>query len=111
MDITSVVTFPFTYSEIPIPFDLDSIIAIRKQILKGKENQLRELTPTVATHVRESSHVGDGLVQFVKENNSDIIILGSTGGGMLSTFLLGSVSKYVLRHAACSVWIARAKPN
>jgi nucleotide-binding universal stress UspA family protein len=76
-------------------------------VIESKEIELRELTPVVTTNVIESSHVGDGLVQFVKENKSDVIVLGSTGGGLLSALLLGSVSRYVLRHAGCSVWIAR----
>ena len=107
MDAVSVVSAPYTYSEIPIPFDIDEIIASRKKAIESKEIKLRELTPVVTTQVIESSHVGDGLVQFAKENKSDVIVLGSTGGGLLSTLLLGSVSRYVLRHAACSVWIAR----
>ena len=107
MDAVSIVSAPYTYSEIPIPFDIDEIIANRKKVIEPKEVKLRELTPVVTTHVIESSHVGDGLVQFAKENKIDVIVLGSTGGGLLSTLLLGSVSRYVLRHAACSVWIAR----
>jgi nucleotide-binding universal stress UspA family protein len=107
MDVVSIVSAPYTYSEIPIPFDIDEIITTRKKAIESKEFKLRELTPVVITHVIESIHVGDGLVQFANENKSDVIVLGSTGGGLLSTLLLGSVSRYVLRHAACSVWIAR----
>lgn len=111
MDIASVVTAPFTYSEIPIPYDLDAIMAVRKQGLVNAANAIRDLSPIVSTHVFESSHVGDGLVQFVKKNQSDVIVLGNTGSGLLSSLLIGSVSKYVLRHADCSVWIARKKPR
>ena len=107
MNAVSIVSAPYTYSEIPIPFDIDKIIATRKKAIEAKENKLRELTPVVRTHVIESSHVGDGLVKFAKEYKSDVIVLGSTGSGLLSTLLLGSVSRYVLRHAECSVWIAR----
>ena len=107
MEVVSVVTIPFAYSEIPYEFDIGEIKSIRSEAVESAANQLRELSPYVATHVIDDNHVGDGLVQFAKKKGSDIIILGSTGGGMLSTFLLGSVSKYVLRHAQCSVWIAR----
>ena len=109
MEVVSVVTIPFVYSEIAYEFDLDEIKAIRREAVDSAANQLRELSTWVETHVIESNHVGDGLVQFAKKKGSDIIVMGNTGGGMVSTFLLGSVSKYVLRHTACSVWIARKK--
>ena len=109
IEVVSVVTVPFVYSEIPFEFDLEEIKSIRRQIVNSAADGLRKLSPNVETHVIDSNHVGDGLVQFVKKKGSDIIVIGNTGGGMLSTFLLGSVSKYVLRHAQCSVWIARKK--
>ena len=109
MEVVSVVTLPFAYSEVPFEFDIDEIKSIRRQDVSSAADDLRELSPNVETHVIESNHVGDGLVQFAKKKGSDIIVMGNTGGGMLSTFLLGSVSKYVLRHAQCSVWIARKK--
>ena len=110
LEIASVVIAPFTYSEIPIPYNLDAIMTVRKQALANAEKTLRDLSPAVSTHVFDSGHVGDGLVQFINKNQSDVIVLGNTGGGLLSSLLIGSVSKYVLRHAHCSVWIARKKP-
>lgn len=107
MEVVSVVTIPFAYSEIPYEFDLDEIKLVRRQVVMSAADGLRKLSPNVETHVIDSNHVGDGLVQFAKKKGSDIIVMGNTGSGMLSTFLLGSVSKYVLRHAQCSVWIAR----
>jgi nucleotide-binding universal stress UspA family protein len=109
MDLASVVSMPFNYSELPIPFDLDAMISLRKQQLDTEANRLRSLCPNVATHVLEENHVGNAIVQFGKSVNTDIIVLGKTDNGFLSTLFLGSVSKYVLRHAQCSVWIARSK--
>ncbi len=113
MELVNVVSIPFNYSEIPIPIDFDAIISLKKQELDAAANRFRELSPTVSAHVFQANHVGDGIVRFVKNTCSDIIVLGNTGGGLLSTILLGSVSKYVLRHAECSVWISRrnAKPS
>ncbi len=102
---------PFNYSELPIPFDLDTMISLRKQQLDTEASKLRSLSPNVATHVLEENHVGNAIVQFGKSVNTDIIVLGKSDNGFLSTLFLGSVSKYVLRHAQCSVWIARSKKN
>jgi nucleotide-binding universal stress UspA family protein len=106
-DVVSVVSLPFTYSEIPIEIDLEDT---KKQTLKMLEEGielLRKLSTNVHPQVIESSHIGDGLVQFAKSIDSDLIVIGSSGRGLVGRFLLGSVSRYVLRHANCSVWISR----
>ncbi len=107
MEVVSVVTLPFAYSEVPYEFDMEDTKSEKKKAIESAANRLREISPYVETYVFESSHIGDALVRFCKNNGSDIVVLGNTGGGLLSTFFLGSVSKYVLRHAPCSVWIAR----
>jgi len=106
-EIASVVSMPFNFSDIPFENYIEEIVAIRKQELERAANLFREISPIVETHVIEANHIGDGLVQFAKKKRSDILVVGDTGGGLLSTFLLGSTSKYVLRNAECSVWIAR----
>jgi nucleotide-binding universal stress UspA family protein len=40
--------------------------------------------------------------------NSDLIVLGRRGYFGLNEFILGSVSNYVLHHAACSVFVVHA---
>jgi nucleotide-binding universal stress UspA family protein len=109
MEIATVVSMPFIYTDIPYEFFVDEIKSIREQELEREANRFREISPIVSTHIIEANHVGDALVQFAKRIGSDILIVGNTGGGLLGSFLLGSVSKYVLRHAECSVWIARKK--
>ncbi len=71
--------------------------------------RLRDKLPSLdtTTHVVESGHVGKRLVQFAEENATDMVVMGSTGRSLLARFLLGSVSRFVLRHAPCSVWISR----
>ncbi|QDV70617.1 Universal stress protein [Rosistilla carotiformis] len=52
-------------------------------------------------------HVGDAIVRAADENQSQLIVLGDNGHGLIGELLLGSTTKYVLRHAHCSVWISR----
>lgn len=56
----------------------------------------------------EVEHVGDGLVQYAEQVGSDLIVLGDSQRGVVSRFLLGSTSRYVLRHVHCSVLIIRS---
>jgi len=51
--------------------------------------------------------VGEGLINFVEENGSDLMVVGETPHNALGRIVLGSVSRFALRHAPCSVWISR----
>lgn len=73
---------------------------------------LQRLTPHVHSHVIEAEHIGQALVDFADAHRTDFVVVGDTERGMLGRLFIGSVSRYVLRHAACSVWISRQhKPS
>tara|TARA_R110002049_G_scaffold50370_3_gene143084 strand:+ start:125644 stop:126573 length:930 start_codon:yes stop_codon:yes gene_type:complete len=75
--------------------------------LKSAKEQLDEVASTVQTHLIESEHIGEGIVNFASKNDVDLLVIGETNRNALTRFLLGSTSRYVLRHAPCSVWISR----
>ncbi len=52
-------------------------------------------------------HVGTSIIQEASARNVELIVLGSTGHSMLERMLLGSVSDFVVTHAACSVLVVR----
>lgn len=47
----------------------------------------------------------DIIVDTAKENDFNLIVMGSRGQSTLKNILLGSVSQYVLKHAPCPVLI------
>ena len=59
--------------------------------------------------VVETEHVGEAIIDHLESDRTDIVVIGDTQRGMLGRLLLGSVSRYVLQHAGCSVWIGRSK--
>lgn len=69
--------------------------------------EVRDVAPQATAQLVESDHIADGLVDFVESHRADLLVMGDTGRSGLSRFLLGSVSRFALRHAHCSVWIAR----
>ncbi|MCR9294983.1 MAG: universal stress protein [bacterium] len=107
LDVVSVLNIPFTYMSEPIEIDHEPLRQSMLETTAAAARSLTAIAPEPTPHVLEGSHVGETLVQFTKKNGTDLIVLGSTGFGLIARFLLGSVSRFVLRHAACSVMIAR----
>ena len=75
--------------------------------IREAAKQLHAVAPSVHSHLIESDHIGDGIVRFTEEQDCDLVVMGNTSRSKLGQLVLGSVSRYVLRHAPCSVWITR----
>lgn len=50
---------------------------------------------------------GKVIVQYAKENDIEVILVGSRGMGNIKSMLLGSVSKHVVQHADCHVFVMK----
>ncbi len=61
----------------------------------------------VTSKVIAAPHVGDKLITYASEHECELILTGDHDRGKISRLLLGSVSRDVLRHASCSVLVAR----
>ena len=82
------------------------LIAARAEVAKAVR-QLQSAVPSATGDVVDNEHAGEGLVRFAEDKQSDLIVVGEAHRSALRRFLLGSFSRYVLRHAPCSVWISR----
>ena len=47
------------------------------------------------------------IVQYAKENKIDLIVIGSTGTGVIDKFFVGSTTQYVVNHAPCNVMVVK----
>ncbi|QEG40569.1 universal stress protein [Roseimaritima ulvae] len=70
-------------------------------------SQIAEHFPHTKVHSPVSSHVGDSIVSIAESTKANMVVVGDSGHSQIGQFLLGSTSKYVLRHAPCHVWISR----
>ena len=50
---------------------------------------------------------GESIVDAAQAEGADMIVVGSHGRGTVGRFLIGSVSDYVVRQAACPVLVVR----
>jgi nucleotide-binding universal stress UspA family protein len=81
------------------------------ELVQSAAAKLRGVVDDVTTHVFDGASIGEVITDFTQRTKIDIVILGDTGRSALSQLFLGSVTRYVLRHAQCSVWIARTPRN
>jgi nucleotide-binding universal stress UspA family protein len=51
--------------------------------------------------------LGETLVKTADELKVDLIVIGSNNRGAIGEFMFGSVSKHVLRYAACPVLVVK----
>ena len=64
-------------------------------------------TPNVTSQLLESQSVTQAILDVASEQHSGLIVLGNKGKGSIESFLLGSVTRRVTRHAPCSVLAVR----
>lgn len=55
------------------------------------------------SHLIESLNHGEGIIRFIQENKSDLVVLGTHGKSGLLGFVLGSTAERVLKSASCSI--------
>jgi nucleotide-binding universal stress UspA family protein len=82
---------------------LDDLVA-RVQEVTGRPREDVEIA------VRAGS-VDAAVVRYSEEKGVDVVVVGATGRTGLSRLLLGSTAERVVRHAHCSVLVARPSPE
>ncbi len=95
-------------------FETDSLRETQEQLVEFVEPILSEGLPvTWSTEVRETTNVRDALANFAYLNHCDLIVVGTKGKGWLGSALMGTTAEKMIRHAHCSVLVAKspAKPE
>ncbi|MBC1604535.1 universal stress protein [Listeria rocourtiae] len=76
------------------------------------EKRLESMTATIDSDVafkNETVH-GDpkrSIIEFAKENDIDLIVIGATGRGAIERTLIGSTTAYVVNHAPCNIMVVK----
>lgn len=50
---------------------------------------------------------GSCIIRAAAEEDTDLIVMGNSGKGSVSSFVMGSVSHYVVHHSSCPVLIVK----
>ncbi|MFN3395658.1 MAG: universal stress protein [Thermodesulfovibrionales bacterium] len=86
------------------------LVAVEEMTKEAKEMMkrlLEELSISFADVTILSGEPHKGIISFALDKDTDLIIIGARGLGMIKGILLGSVSEAVLRSSPCPVMIVR----
>lgn len=108
-----------TVENVMIPGGAEVPVAAIQQVEQGLESvaarQMAEAvtaddraTLQVATVVRAARAAAIDVVDYARENQIDLIVMGTHGRGALQHLLMGSVAERVVRTAPCPVLTVRA---
>jgi nucleotide-binding universal stress UspA family protein len=78
-----------------------------KNQLEAFEQSVKEMGFVTQSHLLEESHIGEALVTCAAANSCDMVMTSDRRQSVVDRMLLGSTSRFVLRHTGCSVLIAR----
>jgi nucleotide-binding universal stress UspA family protein len=111
VDVVSIAEQPYVYvgegfAGAPITLGPEHL----RPIVESNErmaSQIADSYPHTQAHTTVASHVGEAIVNRAASVGADLVVVGDTGHSMIGELILGSTSKYIIRHASCSVWISR----
>lgn len=110
VDLVSVISFDDRFMNEVIVAPENAKKAANEAVQTALANLHDEL-PQADAHLVECSHIGEGLVLFAEDHHCDLLVVGETPHNVLGRLFFRSVGRYVLRHAPCSVWIARKQTH
>ncbi len=75
---------------------------VAKEIIEKAEKELKKKHVESYQSTILQGNPAQEILEFARDNNVDIIIMGSRGAGMFETLMLGSVSHQVCHLADCT---------
>jgi nucleotide-binding universal stress UspA family protein len=91
-------------------FNADEIVASMKSRHERLLSQLTERAKAKNVELRTELRVGDAaqeILKYIQEKSIDLIIVGQRSKGVIDEFILGSVSRRVVRYATCATTVVR----
>ncbi|MFK8111242.1 MAG: universal stress protein [Rubripirellula sp.] len=81
------------------------------QHLNVLENAIKKHGFRCEAAILEESHIGEALTAYATEHDCGLVLAGDQQRGLLDRAMLGSTSRYLLRHLTSSVLIVRARDD
>lgn len=96
------------YPIMGVTIDRDGFYNVKRKT----ESMLAEWQKTIPSDITVHAEVENGvpgnvISSVVDSNHVDMVIIGNSGKGAVSSFIMGSVSQYVIHHVKCPVLVVK----
>jgi nucleotide-binding universal stress UspA family protein len=75
------------------------------EILTSARDRAHKIGAATIVLVSRGGNVAQAIIEFAREKNADVIVVGRQGSGRVAEFLLGSVPQKLLGLATCVVMV------
>ena len=108
--LSNALELPSPSSECAPTFDVDGLKKVARQRLEECIDATWREECTIATAIEEG-RPSLRIVEYARDHEVDMIVMGTHGRGPVAHFFLGSVAENVVRSADCPVVTIRGKPK
>jgi nucleotide-binding universal stress UspA family protein len=118
--VVHVVSHEFMHPELKAQYQLPPSILHRvdeaylqagKKIIRNAEEMFREANIDVDARLVTYEDPAEFLLQLVKDEKYDLVVIGNRADTQSERYSLGSVTEKIARHAECPVLIVKQKPK
>jgi nucleotide-binding universal stress UspA family protein len=92
---------------LPLDVELEDEVRRGEEVLDRAERAAEPYGVDFTSELLQARATGPAIVDEATEKNVDLIIMGVTYRRRFGEFYLGQTTPYVLKNAACRVWVAR----
>jgi len=118
--VVHVVSHEFMHPELKAQYRLphsilhkidEAYLQAGKKIIRNAEELFREADITVDARLVTYEDPAEFLLQLVKDEKYDLVVIGNRAETQSERYSLGSVTEKIARHAECPVMIVKKKPK
>ena len=107
--LSSALELPSTAGGFAPSFDMEELKKVAKQKLEECVESIRDQVSIETAFAEGRPSVK--IVEYARDHDVDMIVMGTHGRGSVAQFFLGSVAENVVRSAACPVVTVRGKSH
>ena len=85
---------------------VDQLRDFGKQVLE-RSLEIADQQGVKARSMMMDGHSGTVIVRIAEREGADVIVMGALGRSMVAEALMGSISRYVVRHSPCPVLVVK----
>lgn len=105
--LVHVASTPMVYAEVPV--DWGEVIAAQRADVWAKLQALIDSTDLSVERVDLEGYPPDRLVDYARDVDARLLVVGTRGRGELASLILGSTSHRAIHLAGCDVLVVKAE--